>query len=182
MKKYGKPYLHEIPVPDIVSLGSYADRLQREAEARGEVVPPPIRLQIGEPNFSTPDHIRLAAIESIARETLTYGPAAGWLWLRELIADKVTRIDGYTVNPENVAVTLGGTGALATALQATIEPGEEVLIPDPCWPIYLPQLQVAGAVGVTYPLDPTNDWLPDMTELERRVTPRTKMLLINSPG
>jgi aspartate aminotransferase/aminotransferase len=180
--KYGKPYLHEIPVPDIVSLGSYADRLQREAEARGETVPPPIRLQIGEPNFRTPDHIRLAAIESIARETLTYGPAAGWSWLRELIADKVTRIDGYPVNIENVAVTQGGTGALATALLATIEPGEEVLIPDPCWPIYLPQLQVAGAVGVTYPLDPTNNWLPDIAELERRVTPRTKMLLINSPG
>jgi len=180
--KRGKPYLHEIPVPDIVFLGAYADRLQREAEARGEHLPAPIRLQIGEPNFRTPDHIRLAATESIARETLTYGPAAGWPWLRELIADKVTRIDGYAVRPENVAVTLGGTGALATALQATIEPGEEVLVADPCWPIYLPQLQIVGAVAVTYPLDPASNWLPDLAELERRVTPRTRMLLLNTPG
>jgi Aspartate/tyrosine/aromatic aminotransferase len=180
--KFGKPYLHAIPVPDIVYLGTYADRLQREAEARGESLPSPIRLQIGEPNFSTPDHIRQAAIESVGRETLTYGPAAGWPWLRELIADKVTRIDGYAVQPENVAVTLGGTGALITAMQATLEAGDEVLLADPCWPIYEPQLQVVGAVGVTYPLDPAHDWLPNLAELERRVTPRTKMLLINTPG
>ncbi|WP_233097662.1 pyridoxal phosphate-dependent aminotransferase [Dictyobacter vulcani] len=57
-----------------------------------------------------------------------------------------------------------------------------MLIPDPCWPIYLPQLQIAGAIGVRYPLDPDNDWLPDLGRLEEQVTPRTRMLLINTPG
>lgn len=86
--KLGKVSLHELPVPDIVSLGIYADQLQLEAELQGISVPPPIRLQVGEPDFRTPDHIRLAAIESIARETQTYGPAHGQLWLRELIAEE----------------------------------------------------------------------------------------------
>ncbi|WP_160145783.1 pyridoxal phosphate-dependent aminotransferase [Dictyobacter aurantiacus] len=180
--KFGKPELHQLPVPDIVSLGAYADQLQREAEARGERLPPPIRLQIGEPNFRTPEHIRQAAIDSIASEVQTYGPASGWPWLRELLAEKIARVNGYTVGPENIAISMGGTGGILASLLATINPGDEVLISDPCWPIYLPQLQIAGAVPVTYPLDPANEWLPVIEQLEQRVTPRTRMLMINSPG
>jgi aspartate aminotransferase/aminotransferase len=180
--KIGKASLHDLPVPDIVSLGIYADQLQMEAELQGITVPPPIRLQVGEPDFRTPDHIRLAAIESIAHETQTYGPAQGWLGLRELIAEKIARVNSYTVQPENIAITIGGTGAILASLLATIEPGDEILIPDPCWPIYLPQLQLVGAKAVTYSLDPNYDWLPDITQLEELVTPRTKMLLLNTPG
>lgn len=180
--KFGKPYLHEIPVPDIVFLGGYADQLQQQAEASGKILPPPIRLQIGEPDFRTPEHIRLAAVESISQETQTYGPAAGWPWLRELLADKVCRVNGYSVEPANTAITMGGTGALLASLLATLEPGDEVLIPDPCWPIYPIQFQVAGVKGVPYPLDPQNDWLPDMQQMENLITPRTRMLLINTPG
>ncbi|GCE26449.1 aspartate aminotransferase [Dictyobacter alpinus] len=180
--KYGKPELHELPVPDIVSLGAYADQLQLEAEARGEVLPPPIRLQIGEPDFRTPEHIRQAAIESITNEVQTYGPAGGWPWLRERLAEKVRQINGYQVDASNIAVSMGGTGGLLSTLLATLNPGDEVLIPDPCWPIYLPQLQIAGAIAVRYPLDPANDWLPDLSRLDEQVTPRTRMLLINTPG
>ncbi len=180
--KFGKQHIYDLPINDVTTLGAYADQLQREAEEHGKVLPPPVRLQIGEPSFRTPEHIRLAAIESIASEPQTYGPAAGWPWLRELLAEKIARVNGYTVRPTNTAVTLGGTGAILAALTATVGAGDEVLVPDPCWPLYHMQLAACGATGVSYPLDPRNEWLPDIVQLERLITPRTRLLMINTPG
>src|SRR2546430_4946943 len=77
---------------------------------------------------------------------------------------------------------MGGTGAIQTALIATVGVGDEVLIPDPHWPHYTMQLACCGATPVSYPLDSENEWLPDVAHLERLVTPRTRLLLINSPG
>jgi aspartate aminotransferase len=180
--KIGKEHIHNLAPNDVTSLGAYAERLQREAEARGEVLPAPIRLQIGEPNFRTPEHIRLAAIEAIEHEPMTYAPAAGWPWLRELLAEKIQRINGYSVGPEHIALAIGGTGALQAALTATVGQGDEVLIPDPCWPMYFIQLAACGARGVPYPLDPQSEWLPDVKQLEQLVTPSTRLLIINTPG
>ncbi|HLI88531.1 MAG TPA: aminotransferase class I/II-fold pyridoxal phosphate-dependent enzyme [Ktedonobacteraceae bacterium] len=180
--KTGKQRIYELGANDITSLGVYAAQLQREAAARGVTLPPAVRLQIGEPSFRTPQHICRAAIESISNEAQTYAPAEGWPWLRELIAARIARVNGYSVGPENVAIAQGGTGALMTALTATVERGDEVLIPDPCWSLYFMQLAACGATGVPYPLDPQNEWLPDMERLERLVTPRTRLLLINTPG
>ena len=180
--KIGKQRIYEQPVTDITSLGPYADRLQLEAAANGIKLPPPVRLQIGEPNFRTPEHIRRAAIESITNEVQTYGPAAGWPWLRELLAEKVQRVNGYTISPDNTAIALGGTGAIQVVLNATIEPGDEVLIPNPCWPIYYMQLIACGATAVPYPLDPHNEWLPELSQLEHLVTSRTRMIIMNTPS
>ena len=180
--KFGKEEIYGLPTNDVTNLGAFAQQLEREAEARGETLPPAVRLQIGEPNFRTPEHIRLAAIESIQGEPLTYGPAAGWPWLRELLAAKIERVDGYTVGPEHTAIGVGGTGALLAALLATVGKGDEVLMPDPGWPHYRMQLASCGATAVPYALDPRNDWLPDVAQLERLVTPRTRLLLINTPG
>ncbi len=180
--KTGKEHISSLPINAITSLGMYADRLQQEASARGEILPPPVRLQIGEPDFRTPEHICRAAQESIANERLTYAPAAGWPWLRSLIAEKVKHVNGYPVELENVAVTLGGTGALLVALSAIAGPGDEVLVSNPCWPLYIRQFAVCGVKGVAYPLDPQSEWYPDIASLEKLVTPRTKVLLINSPG
>src|SRR5947199_9732057 len=103
MIRTGKPRIHDLPINDITSLGALAQELQLEADARGEVLPPPARLHIGEPSFRTPEHIRRAAVQSIEREPLTYGPPPGWLWLRELLAAKIERVNGYSVNPQQVA-------------------------------------------------------------------------------
>ncbi|HYX50060.1 MAG TPA: aminotransferase class I/II-fold pyridoxal phosphate-dependent enzyme, partial [Ktedonobacteraceae bacterium] len=132
--KSGKPQIHNLPINDVTTLGAYAFELQQEAEARGEELPPPARLHIGEPSFRTPEHIRQAAIETLQTETMTYGPAAGWPWLRELIAEKIERVNGYQVSPQQVAIAMGGTGAILAALMATVGVGDEVLIPDPHWP------------------------------------------------
>jgi aspartate aminotransferase len=180
--KSGKPQIHDLPINDVTTLGAYALELQQEADARGEVLPLAARLHIGEPSFRTPEHIRRAAIDAVHSETITYGPAAGWPWLRELIAEKIERVNGYHVGPQQVAIAMGGTGAIQAALIATVGVGDEVLIPDPHWPHYTMQLACCGATPVSYALDSQNGWLPDITDLERLVTPRTRLLLINSPG
>lgn len=180
--KFGKQHIHDLPINDITTLGAYADEVQLEAQARGIVLPPAVRLHIGEPSFRTPEHIRQAAIQSIAQEPLTYGPAAGWPWLREQLAEKIERINGYTISPRHTAIAMGGTGAILAALLATVGPGDEVLVPDPGWPLYFMQFAACGATGVRYPLDPQNEWLPDIAHLEKLVTPRTRMIIINTPG
>jgi len=178
----GKPHIHDLPVNDITTLGGFAQQMEQEARARGVALPAPVRLQIGEPSFRTPEHIRRAAVASIESEMQTYGPPAGWPWLRALIAAKIARVNGYSVTPDNVAIAVGGTGAILSALTATVGPGDEVLMPDPHWPHYTMQLACCGATAVPYPLDAQNGWLPDVQQLERLVTPRTRMLIINSPG
>jgi aspartate aminotransferase len=180
--KFGKQHIHNLAGNDVTDLGAYAQQLQFEAEARGEVLPPAIRLHIGEPSFVTPEHIRRAAIQAIETEQMTYGPATGWLWLRELLAEKIKRVDGYSVGPEHIAVAVGGTGAILASLTATVGVGDEVLISDPCWPMYFMQLASCGATGVPYPLDPENEWLPDVTQLEKLVTSRTRLLIVNTPN
>src|SRR5579859_4993421 len=110
--KTGKTDIHNLPINDITNLSVVAQRMVQEAQARGEVLPPAARLHIGEPSFRTPEHIRHAAIEALQDEPLTYGPAAGWPWLRELIAEKIERVNGYHVGPQQVAIAMGGTGAI----------------------------------------------------------------------
>jgi aspartate aminotransferase/aminotransferase len=156
--------------------------MQVEAKARGETLPAPIRLQIGEPSFRTPEHIRQAAMQAIESEPMTYGPAAGWSWLRELLAAKIRRVNEYSVAPSNIAVTMGGTGGIQAVFNATLGAGNEVLLPNPCWSHYFMQLAVCGAAPVSYLLDPQSGWLPDIAHLEKLITPRTRMLLINTPG
>jgi aspartate aminotransferase/aminotransferase len=178
----GKQHIYHLPTNEITNLGSIAQQIQHAAQAQGVILPPPLRLHIGEPSFRTPEHIERAALEALQAEAQTYGPPAGWPWLRELLAAKIGRVNGYTVGPENTAVTVGGTGAILSALLATVGPGDEVLIPDPHWPQYKMQLAACGATGVTYPLDPANEWLPDVAQMERLVTSRTRMIIMNSPA
>ena len=180
--KTGKPTIHNLPINDITNLSVLAQQMVQDAQARGETLPPAARLHIGEPSFRTPEHIRQAAMESIAREPLTYAPAIGWPWLRELLAEKIARVNGYRVRPENVAIGMGGTGVIQAAFTATLGPGDEALIPDPHWPHYSMQLAACGATRVPYALNAEQAWLPDIAQLEQLVTPRTKLLVINSPG
>jgi aspartate/methionine/tyrosine aminotransferase len=141
-----------------------------------------IRLELGEPDFRTPAHIRQAALDAIEDKPITYGPSQGLRSLREAIAAKIQRVNGYTTGPANVSITAGGTGALLAALQAICGPGDEALIPDPAWPMYVNMLTIIGAKPVPYRLSPEAGWLPALQELERLVSPRTKALIINSPS
>lgn len=153
-------------------------RLADQAAQREAVV----HLEFGEPGFATPAHIASAAVDSLLHERQGYGPSNGPAWLRTAIAARVARVDGHRPTPDQVTVTAGGTGALLAALLATCAADDEVLVPDPGWPGYDGILAAAGARLVRYPLLPAAGWLPDLATLPQRITPRTRVLLINSPA
>lgn len=141
-----------------------------------------IRLEVGEPSFATPDHIKRAAVTALAEDFTKYTPNAGILELREAICAKLQRVNGITARPEDVVVTTGGVAACFTALAALANPGDEVLIADPSWPNYLQMCMLLGVTAVHYRLHLEHGLVPTVDEIERRITPRTKVLVLNSPG
>src|SRR2546423_2033382 len=132
--KVGKGSIHKLPVNDITSLGVLAQQLQLEAESSGNALPAAARLHIGEPSFRTPEHICLAAIEAIQNGQITYGPPAGWHWLRELLAEKIVRGNGYRVEPANTAIAVGGTGAIMAGVCSNSQPADGVRTPGTARP------------------------------------------------
>lgn len=182
MVKCGMPDIYQMPSNDLRLMNMYAQHLQLARERGENALPAPIALSLGEPHFRTPEHISSAAMKAIRHEEINYGPAAGWLWLKELIAEKIKRVNGYDITVDNTAITMGGTGAIQAALNAILEDGDEVLIPDPGWPQYHAQITCSGGIPVRYSLSPLSGWLPDLEQLEGLVNPRTRMLIMNTPA
>ena len=144
--------------------------------------PEAIHLEVGEPDFSTPDHVIEAAHEAARAGHTRYAPNAGLPVLREALADKVVLRNGYEARPDQVVVTQGGVQALYLVLRALLEPGDEVLLPDPAWPNFRMIAHLLGARVLSYPLVAEGDFLPRLEDLERQVTPRTRAILVNSPS
>jgi aspartate aminotransferase len=140
-----------------------------------------IRLEVGEPSFPTPKHIVDAAVEFIRTSQAKYTATPGLPSLRERIAAKLARVNHIEAGLDNINCTVGGVGGIAAAVAALVEPGDEVLLPDPAWPNYRLMLAWAHGVLVPYPCPPSNQFLPDPDEIDRLVTPRTKMIIVNSP-
>src|SRR5205809_3220644 len=147
----------------------------REVVNLALVTPGCIRLEVGEPNFSTPKHIVEAAVEFARKGPVKYTATAGLLSLRERIAAKLDRVNGIQAGVTNINCSVGGVGGIAAAVAALVEPGDEVLIPDPAWPNYRLMLSWAHGVLVPYPCTPANKFLPDPQEVERLVTPKTRL-------
>jgi len=142
-----------------------------------------IRLTAGDPDFKTPKHIVEAALRE-AEEGLThYTSSAGLPQLREAIARKLRTENALSYDPmREIAVTNGGTGALALTFLALLNPGDRVLIPDPGWTNYKPMIIAAGGEAVGYPLRRENGFKPNISELEALVTDRTKVIVVNTPS
>ena len=153
----------------------------REVVNLALVTPGCIRLEVGEPNFSTPTHIVEAAVEFARTGAVKYTATAGLLSLRERLVAKLHRVNGIEAGVNNINCTVGGVGGIAAAMAALLEPGDEVLVPDPAWPNYRLMLAWAHGVLVPYPCSPENEFLPDPHEVEKLVTSRTKLLIVNSP-
>ena len=141
-----------------------------------------IRLEVGEPSFGTPAHIKEAAVNAIAENFTKYTANAGIPELRSAIVDKLRIRNGISVDSNDVVVTSGGVAACFTALAAMVNPGDEVLLADPSWPNYVQMTVLLGVKAVHYRLRLENDLIPTVEDIERCITPKTKVLIINSPG
>jgi aminotransferase len=142
-----------------------------------------ILLGRGDPDLATPDHIVEAAKAAIDRGVDTPSDPAGLPELRAAIADKLWRENGVRVDPERgVVVTTGGQEGLYLLIQAILSPGDEILVPDPRYTSYDVAVQMAGGVMVSVPTREEDGFELDPAEVEARVTPRTRALLLISPG
>lgn len=141
-----------------------------------------IHFELGEPDFETPQHIKEAAKRALDEGYTRYSQNAGLLELREAIAQKLRKDNGIEVDPATqVCVTVGSQEAAYLAVMCTIEPGDEALIPEPAYYTYRNCIEMAGGTAVPVPLKSEDGFRLDPAEVEKKVTPRTKMLVVNSP-
>jgi aspartate/methionine/tyrosine aminotransferase len=151
----------------------------RALEATGRDV---IHLEIGEPDFDTPANIREAAKRALDAGRTHYAPYPGIPELREAIAADATARKGFPVSSDRVFVTVGGKGVMVYAIFALVEPEDEVIVPDPGYPIYESLTRYVGATPISLPIRQENGFRLDPDELAALVTPRTRMVVINSPA
>lgn len=141
-----------------------------------------VRLEIGDPDFPTPAHIVDAAAEAARAGFTHYSPGVGLASLRELVAEKVRTRNGVACTPDEVAVTTGACGGLFSTFLALLDPGDEVLVPDPGWTTMVPMALAAGVTPVPYLLDRRNAFDLDPDAVAGRVGPRTRAIVVNSPS
>jgi aspartate aminotransferase len=148
-------------------------------EATGKRV---IHLQIGEPDFDTAPHIVEAAAKALRDGQTHYCPAPGIPALREACASHLTTHRGIEISPDSIVVTPGAKPFLFFGILATVNPGDEVIYPNPGFPIYESAIKWAGGVPVPLPLTEETDFAFTADDLRERLTPKTKMVILNSPG
>ena len=136
----------------------------------------------GEPDFDTPAHIKAAAIQALEEGQTKYGPAAGIPSLREALAEKLNRENGYSFRPDQVMVSNGGKQTLFNLALVLLQPGDEVIIPCPYWVSYPELAKIAGATPVIVPTDLSNAFKITPEQLQTAITPRTRLLVLNSPA
>jgi len=135
----------------------------------------------GEPDFDTPEHIKVAAIEAIQAGFTKYTPSSGIPELRQAISEKFAADNGLTYRAGQIVVSNGAKHACYNAILATCQPGDEVVIPSPYWVSYPDMVKLAGADPVIVPTMERNAWKMSAEDFENAMTPRTKMLILNSP-
>ncbi|HYL08174.1 MAG TPA: pyridoxal phosphate-dependent aminotransferase [Candidatus Udaeobacter sp.] len=150
----------------------------RRLEAEGKKI---VHLEIGEPDFATPDNIVEAAVGAMQNGYTHYTPASGIFEAREAVAGFVSRMLKTEVDPMEVVLVPGSKNVLLFTLLACIEPGDEVILPDPGYPAYHSQVNFIGAVPRLVTLREDKNFRMDLDELASLVTPKTRMLIINTP-
>jgi aspartate/methionine/tyrosine aminotransferase len=148
-------------------------------EAQGREI---LHFEIGEPDFETPAHIKEAAIQALHDGFTHYGPTPGLPVLREAIAEVVAKSRGIPVSPDEVIVTPGAKPIMFFTLLAYAQAGDEVIYPNPSFPIYESMINFVGATPVPIPLLESTGFSFDMGRFEASLSPRTKLIILNSPG
>jgi aspartate/methionine/tyrosine aminotransferase len=150
----------------------------KELERQGNHM---IHLEIGEPDFDTPENIVEAAVDALRKGWTHYGPSNGILELRQAIAEDVSRSRGVPVSPDEVVVVPGGKPIIFFSLLALADVGDEVIYPNPGFPIYQSMINYLGAKAVPIHLHEERDFRLDVNELEALITDRTRLIILNSP-
>jgi aspartate aminotransferase len=140
-----------------------------------------VHLEIGEPDFDTPKNIRDAATKALSSGYTHYTPSAGMPELRQAVADYISKTRKLDVKPEEVVVTPGAKPIMFFSILALVNPGDEVLYPNPGFPIYESLVNFVGAKPVPIPLKEENDFSLDPEYVKKMITKKTKMIILNSP-
>src|SRR3954449_2981167 len=190
-----------MPANNVRSLNSILTQPEMEISARAAQLTPSLTLSIdskakamkaegidvcgfgaGEPDFDTPEHIKQAAIAALEAGFTKYTPSAGLPELRQAIAEKLEADNQLSYRPSQVVVSSGAKHSCYNAILATCQPGDEVLIPSPYWVSYPDMVRLAGAEPVIVQTTERNGWKMRASDFENAMTPRTKMVILNSPG
>ena len=150
-----------------------------ELERQGREI---IRLSAGEPDFPTPDHIKMACIKALCEDKTKYPAVVGLLELREAICMKLKRDNSLDYSPNQTIVCTGGKQVLYNALTATLNPDDEVIMVAPYWMTYAGIVELSRAIPVFIPTCRENGFKPSAVDLEKAITPRTRWLMLNSPS
>jgi len=148
-------------------------------EAQGKEI---IHMEIGEPDFDTPGYIKQAAKDALDKGYTHYTPSAGIMQVRQTIADYIAETRGILVKAENVVVVPGGKPIMFYAIMALVNPGDEVIYPNPGFPIYESMINFMEGEAVPLPLREEREFSFDVNEFKSLVTPKTKLIIVNSPG
>lgn len=168
-------HMDEIQLSKIRQIGELAGRMEKEGRSV-------IKLQVGEPDFDTPQHIIDAAIASLDRKETHYAPNRGTLACRQAIAAKLRRDNGIQADPEkNILVLNGCAEALMCSTLGILNPGEEMIVIEPCFINYVQLAKLSGCTPVVVRAREEDGWLPDIEDIRRAVTSRTKILLLCTP-
>jgi len=151
----------------------------RMLESEGKDI---IHLEIGEPDFDTPSNVVQAGVEALENGHTHYGPSPGLMEVRERIAEEVSQTRGISVTADNVVITPGGKPIMFFSILALVDEGDEVLYPNPGFPIYESMIRFVGGVPVPMKLPESRDFNVDVEEVASQITPRTRLMILNSPN
>ncbi len=152
--------------------------LARELKAQGKDI---ISLSLGEPDFNTPDFVKAAAKKAIDENYSTYSPVEGYLDLKEAICRKFKRDNNLDYKPSNIVVSTGAKQSLYNIAQVMLNDGDEVILPAPYWVSYYEIIKMAGGIPIEVPTSVENDFKITPDQLEKAITPKTKMIWYSSP-
>lgn len=141
-----------------------------------------ISLSLGEPDFNTPNHIKQAAQKAIDDNFSFYGPVPGFLTLRTAISEKLKNENGVEYAPEQIMVSTGGKQAICNVVLAVLNPGDECILPTPCWVSYSEMVKLAEATTVFVPCGIENNFKMTPEQLEAAITPKTRAIILCSPS
>ncbi|HET6510561.1 MAG TPA: pyridoxal phosphate-dependent aminotransferase [Candidatus Kapabacteria bacterium] len=150
----------------------------QELRAEGRSI---VSLSTGEPDFPTPQHIKDAAVEALAKNQTKYTPAEGMKKLREIVAEKFRRENDIDTTWDRIQISSGGKHALSNAISALVDPGDEVVMPSPCWLSYPAMVAIAEGTSVMIETRLEDGWLMSPQDLAAAITDRTKLLILNTP-